>query len=121
MRNLKELLDAKVSRDEMSEEEEKIFVEHLFNKYEKEGFAKILVSPYDGIRDRNGQEFTVVSRVKLLTEDNEGGADLECLPMWYIQFSDGAKLATYSEEIIPSAIKASMRKSDKEKYLALLQ
>ncbi len=120
MRSLKELLDAKVNRDEMTKEEEKVFVEHLFSVYEREGFAKILVSPYAGIRERNGQKIKVVSRVKPLEEDQEGGADLECLPMWYIQFDDGQKMAAYADEIIPSEIKNCIRDSDKEKYLELL-
>jgi len=81
MRSLKELLDAKVNRDEMTKEEEKVFVEYLFSVYESEGFAKILVSPYAGICERNGQKITIVSRVKSLEEDREEGADLDCLPM----------------------------------------
>ena len=79
-----------------------------------------MVSPYDVIRKHNGRNFTVVGRVKPVDEDREGGADLECLPMWYVQFSDGTKLAVYSEEVIPSEIKNSIRASDKEKYLELL-
>lgn len=32
-------------------------------------------------------------------EDKENGADLECLPMWHIQFENGDKMAAYPEEI----------------------
>ena len=44
-------------------------------------------------------KFTVLGRVKEITEDKENGADLECLPMWHIQFENGDKIAAYPEEI----------------------
>ena len=44
-------------------------------------------------------KFTVLGRVKEITEDKENGADLECLPMWNIQLENGDIMAAYPEEI----------------------
>lgn len=110
-----------MSREEMTEEQEKEFVDYCFDIYEEEGFAKVFISPYDlfpnGVINRQGKPFKVLGRIRLLTEiDNgEDTADLESLPMWKIQFEDGETMGAYAEEIIPSEIKENLwRESDKQ-------
>lgn len=85
----------KKSRDEMSEEEEREYVNDCFACYEKEGFAKKFWSPFGDYPDRFGQSFDVVKRCE------EGDADLTVLPMWNIKFADGKIVGAYPEEIIP--------------------
>ena len=123
MRTIEELLNENVLREDMTEEEEKIFVNYWFNKYESEGFAKVFCSPYE-FTDKeptkyNGKKFEVVGRVKPLDED-EHGADLECLPMWNIKFEDGYTMATYPEEIITSEIKDNIWRESDKKYLEMI-
>ena len=62
------------------------------------GFVDTFGTPYTGEKKYVGMKFTVLSRVKELTVDKDG-ADLECLPMWNIQFENGDKIAAYPEEI----------------------
>ena len=83
----------------MTESEEKNFVNDCFELYEHIGFADTFGTPYTGEKKYLGMKFTVLGRVKEITEDKENGADLECLPMWYIQFENGDKIAAYPEEI----------------------
>lgn len=92
-------------RDDMTEEREKEFVEDCYTLYEKEGFAKKFWSMGGDFPQYKGKEFTVIERVKSITEDKENGADLECLPMWNIKFADGFEMAAYPDEIIPSQMK----------------
>lgn len=116
-------------RCDMTREQERIFVGHCFDLYEKEGFSKIFVSPYDYIDEigqRQGTSFKVLGRTKerTNTENEENStdltADLECLPMWQIQFDDGTIINAYAEEIIPSQIRENLwRESDKQ-FLDLL-
>lgn len=114
-----------LSRDDMTTEQEQEFVNDCFTAYEEEGFSKIFVSPYDLFEEGNkykGKPFKVIERVKLLTEQDRGDntADLECLPMWVIQFEDGYVMGAYPEEIIPSAIKNSLWRDSDKCYLGLL-
>ena len=87
------------SRDDLSEDEERNFVNDCFDTYEKIGFADTFGTPYTGEKKYKGMRFTVLGRVKEITEDKENGADLECLPMWNIQFENGDIMAAYPEEI----------------------
>ena len=123
MRTIEELLNENVLREDMTEEEEKIFVNYWFNKYESEGFAKVFCSPYEFTDEEptkyNGKKFEVIGRVKSLDED-EHGAVLECLPMWNIKFEDGYTMAAYPEEIIPSEIKDNMWRESDKKYLEMI-
>lgn len=123
MRTIEELLKLNINRDDMTKEEEKLFVDYWFNRYESEGFAKVFCSPYE-FTDKeptkyNGKKFEVVERVKPLDED-EHGTDLECLPMWNIKFDDGHTMAAYPEEIIPSEIKDNMWRESDRKYLEMI-
>lgn len=90
--------DGNRTRDNLSYEEEKAFVEDCFDTYEHIGFADTFGTPYDGERKYVGMKFTVLGRVKDIAEDKDG-ADLECLPMWNIQFENGDTMAAYPEEI----------------------
>ena len=123
MRTIEELLKNNINRDDMTKEEEKLFVDYWFNKYESEGFVKVFCSPYTFTDEEptkyNGKKFEVVGRVKPLDED-EHGADLECLPMWNIKFEDGHTMAAYPEEIISSEIKDNMWRESDKKYLEMI-
>lgn len=87
------------TRDNLTENEERNFVNDCFELYEHIGFAETFGTPYTGEKKYLGMKFTVLDRVKEITEDKENGADLECLPMWYIQFENGDKMAADPEEI----------------------
>lgn len=86
------------TRDNLSYEEEKAFIKDCFETYEYIGFAETFGTPYTGEKHLVGKKFTVLGRVKELSED-ENGADLECLPMWNIRFEDGFEMPAYPEEI----------------------
>lgn len=86
------------TRDNFSIEEEKRFVADCYDTYEHIGFAETFGTSYTGEKHLVGKKFTVLSRVKELSED-KNGADLECLPMWNIRFEDGSEMAAYPEEI----------------------
>lgn len=87
------------SREYMTTEREKAFVNDCFLCYETEGFAKEFWSPYSKNEERKGQHFEVTSRCT--TED----CDLDSLPMWHIRFADGTTMCAYPEEIILSEMK----------------
>jgi hypothetical protein len=100
MKNIKSWEDLKrefpMYRDEMTKEQEREFVQHCFDLYEKEGFSKVFWSIGGDFPEHIGKSFKVIGRV---TEDI---ADLECLPMWSVQFEDGDEIKVYADEIIPS-------------------
>lgn len=111
-------------REEMSREQEISFVNECFDKYEKEGFSKVFISPFDlgGKVNRQGTPFKVLCRVRPLTETDNGDetADLETLPLWKIQFEDGETMGAYPEEIIPSEIKENLWRDSDKRYLELM-
>lgn len=89
-------------RQVLDEYQERKFVNNCFFIYENIGFTDTFGTPYTGetkYKKYTGMRFTVLGRVKEITEDKEHGADLECLPMWYIQFENGDIVAAYPEEI----------------------
>lgn len=86
------------SREHLSYEEEKAFVQDCFDTYEHIGFADTFRTPYESEKKYNGMKFSVLGRVKEISEDKDGN-DLECLPMWSIQFENGDKIHAYPEEI----------------------
>ena len=88
-----------ITRNTLSKDEERKFVNDCFETYEHIGFAKTFGTPYTGEEKYVGMKFTVLCRVKEITEDKENGADLECLPMWNIQLENGDIMAAYPEEI----------------------
>ena len=90
--------DGNKTRDDLSYEEEKSFVNDCFDTYEHIGFAETFGTPYAEDARLMGKKFIVLGRVKELTED-KNGADLECLPMWNIRFEDGFEMAAHPEEI----------------------
>ena len=86
------------TRDNLSYEEAKSFVNDCFDTYEYIGFADTFNTPYDGTKMYVGKKFIVLGRVKEIAEDKDG-ADLECLPMWNIRFEDETEMNAYPEEI----------------------
>ncbi|OUP70707.1 hypothetical protein B5F10_02140 [Anaerotruncus colihominis] len=88
-------------REEMTKEREKEFVNDCFSCYEGEGFAKKFWSIGDDYKGQNGKPFKVIGRVPIFDKQHPNGADLECLPMWFIQFEDGLEMAAYPDEIVP--------------------
>lgn len=88
-------------RDEMTVEQEREFVKDIFNHYETEGFAKVFWSMGGDFKEYHNKPFKVVGR---LTEEE---CDLECLPMWKIEFEDGTRIHAYADEIIPSEMKGN--------------
>lgn len=82
-----------LTRDDLSEEQEKAFVNDCYDTYEHIGFADSFKSPYEEFKPYNGKSFTVLGRV------DESITDLECLPMWKIRFDDGKEIMSYPEEI----------------------
>lgn len=93
MRSVEELIHNQVNREDMTEEEERAFVEYWFNKYEETGFLEKFRQVYKETEKFNGKPFEVLSRCK------EGEWDLECLPAWNIKFENDDTLEAYPEEI----------------------
>lgn len=85
-----------MNRNNMTEEQEREYVNHCFDLYEKEGFAKVFWSEDCEFRKYNNQPFKVIGRL------DENDANLEFLPMWQIKFKDGESLQVSDYEIIPS-------------------
>jgi len=86
------------TRQDLTEKEERAFVNDCFEMYEHIGFAKTFGTPYSGEKHLIGKKFIVLGRVNELIND-ENGADLECLPMWNIRFEDGLEMTAFPEEI----------------------
>ena len=99
-------------RNDMNLKQEIEYVNDCFDKYEKEGFSKIFLSPYDlnRVGNNQGKSFKVLGRMRLAAEVDNGEytSDLESLPSWMIQFDDGETMVAYPEEIIPSEIKLNL-------------
>lgn len=93
MRSIEELIHNQVNREDMTEKEERAFVEYWFNKYEETGFLEKFHSVYEETADINGESFKVISRC------SEKEWDLICLPAWIIKFNDGKEYEAYPEEI----------------------
>lgn len=91
--SFEELNAMHINRNRMTFDEEFPYVEDCFDTYEGLGFCDTFLTPWDENRDRNGEKFTVVRRLKM--EE----ADLCVLPMWKIEFTDGCQIDAYPEEI----------------------
>ena len=100
MRTVEQLIAENICRTEMTYEEEVVFVNYWYDKYEEEGFCKTFLSPYMQYKKYNGQSFEVLKRVPIGIDGNDNlGFDLECLPVWNIRFADGFETFAYPEEI----------------------
>lgn len=86
------------TRDDLDINTERAFVDDCYDTYENIGFAETFGTPYTGEKKYLGMKFSVLGRVKDISED-KNGADLECLPMWNIQLENGDIIAAYPEEI----------------------
>jgi len=92
-RSVAELIQQNIPRDHMTLAEEKAFVKHWFDEYERTGFAKTFDSPYTDQKKYKGQTFEVLCRCE---EDNY---DLEVLPLWNIRLECGVEIEAFPEEI----------------------
>lgn len=92
-RPVSELIAGNIPRDHMTEEEERAFVNHWFNEYERTGFAATFDSPYGDLKKYKGQKFEVLGRF------GEDTHDLEVLPAWRIRLECGVELQANPEEI----------------------
>ena len=93
------LYNSNKTRNDLTEDEERNFVNDCFDLYEHIGFTDTFGTPYTDEQKYVGMKFSVLDRVKDISQDQENGADLECLPMWNIQFENGDQMAAYPEEI----------------------
>lgn len=92
-RSVAELIKQNIPRDHMTIEEEKAFVAHWFDEYERTGFSATFDSPYSEQKKYKGQTFEVLGRC------GEASHDLEVLPCWKIRLECGVELEAYPEEI----------------------
>jgi len=93
MRSVAELIKLNIPRDHMTEDEERAFVKHWFDEYERTGFVNKFDSPYEDQKQYEGQTFEVLGRC------GEDTYDLEVLPVWKIRLECGAEIEAYPEEI----------------------
>lgn len=91
-------------RNQMTEEQEKAFVNDSFALYEAEGFSEKFWSSDEKLMRYNGMPFEVVGRTPLMDGRNKG-VDLHSLPMWDIALENGVGISAYPSEIIPSVMK----------------
>ena len=89
-------LNALVERGELTSEEEKAYINKCYELYEKIGFAEIFQSKDSDYRHYNGLKFKILKSVSV----NDNRYDLEVLPMWHIQLSNGVYADAYPEEIV---------------------
>lgn len=87
------------NRSGLSENEERNFVNDCFNIYERIGFAETFETPYKEDSELAGMKFSVINRVKDITEDEDEGVDLAFLPMWNIKLENGDTTFAFPEEI----------------------
>lgn len=87
------------NRDDLSENEECNFVNDCFDIYECIGFAETFKTPYKENSELAGMKFSVINRVKDITEDEDEGVDLAVLPMWNIKLENGDTMFAFPEEI----------------------
>lgn len=85
--------NADMSREKMTEEREREWVDFCFDAYENGGFAETFRTPYEGEAEHVGEKFSVIGRV------SENDADMECLPMWTILLESGKEIDAFPEEI----------------------
>lgn len=90
-----EFIGGTFTRDDMSCEREREWVDFCYEAYEADGFKETFGDEYTGDREYRGKRFIVISRVA----EGEGGVDLESLPMWNIKFEDGTIIDAFPEEI----------------------
>ena len=81
--------------ESMPEEVMREFIQDKFEAYEEAGFCETAIMDHSDYEKYNNQPFKIVRR---LTEED---CDLECLPMWRIEFNDGFQVDVYADEICP--------------------
>lgn len=88
-----EFKDGCFTRDHMTEDREKEWVAFCYEAYENDGFRETYHNNYDLYKEHDGKKYKVIKRL------NEKEADLECLPLWTIEFEDGSQITAVPEEI----------------------
>ena len=84
-----------MARDKMDFETEIEFVKDCFDAYEQGGFTDTYRDVHGQSPKHDGKPFKVVRRLEYSTSE----CDLECLPMWEVEFEDGFVMDCYPEEI----------------------
>ena len=99
------LIQQKVYREDMTWEEERDFVKHMFGKYEKAGFFTIF-HPKRTLPENekmySGQLYKIIGRCPVPTTKEEERAlkvDVMNLPAWTIEFEDEHRMVAYPEDI----------------------
>lgn len=88
------ILTNRIKRNDMNEQDELLFVEYLFDKYEKSGFATTYQCfGSDETKKFEGMSFKVIGRCEY------GEQPLRHLPMWHIEIEDGTIFDALPEEI----------------------
>ena len=91
---LSEILSKHLKRDEMTQEQEIVYVDCLFSMYEKYGFAEAYHAEYpDETKQYDGMKFKVLGRCRV------GEQPLRHLPMWHIEMENGTIFDAIPEEI----------------------
>ena len=88
-----------IDREDMTEEQEKEFVNDCFVAYERIGFLDRFNSPYDDNSEHNGMVFRVIRRAVVRDADGNLECDLEAMPVWLVEFENGDTAFCYPEEI----------------------
>lgn len=115
----------KNDRADLTEEEERSFVNDCFDLYEYIGFAETFQSPFESGERDNGKKFTVLRRAEEFVYGESEGADtcdLSCLPMWIIEFEDGRIEEALPEEICKAELEEEpiIKKALTNKKIAIL-
>lgn len=89
-----------ISVDDMTDDQFVEFKNDCFSMYEETGFLEKFDSPYDDIgggqHEHNGMSFKVLRRA------NTSECDIECMPIWLVEFENGDTAYCYPEEICVS-------------------
>lgn len=85
-----------ISVDDMTDDQFVEFKNDCFSMYEETGFTDRFNSPYDDEGEHNGMTFKVLRRA------NTSECDIECMPIWFVEFENGDTAYCYPEEICVS-------------------
>ena len=96
--------------DELPIDKYREYIQDCFDAYENENdFATVWWSPYhEDIPDGT----KIISRRR--AEEDRDQVDLDCMPMWIVEFENGKQMAVYPEEL---SIRERRMNRCPEKYL----
>lgn len=98
------LIKDRVYREDMTWEEERDFVKHMFGRYEKSGFfttySPVRTLPEDK-QIYKGKPYKIIKRMEVpnTQEEEKRGMLVMDLPAWLIEFEDGNRMVAYPEDI----------------------